>query len=370
MRNLYLLLFAFCFNSAVGQEYRLWRNGKLEWVDFYERNGVVTPSNLKYNFIYTPYKKEINNTVYSRTIYLTTLDKKSTWINPEFKTDQQLRYNQVIFDIAEWGKTELEDYLRSKDKLKAWQLKGFKSDLKKIEKGIETRVKKFQKESESGANLETVEQWEQTVKEKLSKVDTTIFPKYDNKLIWSGYITAGGSMLTGDVGKYFGPGAFFNFGSDAEFKYGGRLGININVATTTVKESYIINNKVFLEKGRSLGIPQFGLTYGHTFSSEKIKFIPYIVGSVGSIQEFKKDGDNSLSLYNAGLGIDANFYMKRNYIKYSGYGGERRQGFYRAGVRLTRGFGGDFENFDNSYQISAYVGVGLESNKIVVRRKK
>ena len=100
------LVFTF---GLIAQEYRKeWADGKLTWEDFKEREGGQRISELKYYLGYNSGKQKYGNTIISRNIALGYMDSNLSWINPKHKTEQHLRYNQVVFDIVEVHRRRLQ----------------------------------------------------------------------------------------------------------------------------------------------------------------------------------------------------------------------------------------------------------------------
>ncbi len=363
MRYLKLLLFISCLSPALGQENRTWQQGKLTWDDFYERKNVVTPSSLKYTYIYTPLCKEINNTVYSRVVSQIVLDKKSTWINSAFKTGQQLRYNQVIFDLAELGKTELDEYVRSNYEFEVFRFNNARKPktLLGIEKNIENRLKEFQNESESGANLEAIEKWEQIVAEKLSTADTVLFPSYTHRPKMINYVNIGGNSFVGGASQYFKPGPALTFGIGGEFNYGGYIGSDFHLGLSMLT-SKALNSSSFDELDNDvIAVGFFTVMYGHVFKNDRRKYKPFLIGGLGLAPVV---GGRSV-----GLGFETDFLLKKKYVAYSGNIGKYHRGFYRAGIRVIRSIENGLEGI-HTYQGIVYFGIGLEKGNVRVIKKK
>jgi hypothetical protein len=85
-----------------------WRDGKLSWLDFSEKETNQGVSELKYFLGYKADKLKFGDTTVFRIKAEAYMDKKLSWINPAFKEEQYLRFNQVIFDIIEIHRRRLQ----------------------------------------------------------------------------------------------------------------------------------------------------------------------------------------------------------------------------------------------------------------------
>lgn len=94
--------------------------------------------------------------------------KDLSWVKPEFKKDQYLKYNQIHFDIAEFYARKLEKDLNAtrincgfSDKIDAF----FKSYIKMM---LEEQSR-FNVETQNGNDTMAQNKWERLMKEKLKK---------------------------------------------------------------------------------------------------------------------------------------------------------------------------------------------------------
>ena len=152
-----ILLGLFLTSGLMAQEYQKnWNDGKLTWQDFSERSGPNVISELKYFLGYNTLKQRFGDTTVIRFVAKGYIDKKLSWINPEFKNDQYLRYNQVIFDIVETYRRRLQYEL---DRLITYfEIEG---KFNQIYNSCNVEIEKFQKESNEGKELNSILFWEQ-----------------------------------------------------------------------------------------------------------------------------------------------------------------------------------------------------------------
>jgi hypothetical protein len=108
-RKIIILLFGLFSTCELSAQYykKEWLDGKLTWEDFTERTGGQNISELSYFLGYNTGKQKQGDTVIVRNVAYSYMDRNLSWINPAYKTEQQLRYNQIIFDIVETYKRKL-----------------------------------------------------------------------------------------------------------------------------------------------------------------------------------------------------------------------------------------------------------------------
>ena len=144
-------------SGLIAQELKKeWADGKLTWEDFKERegSGEQRVSELKYYLGYYSGKQKYGSTVILRNIALGYMDKNLSWINPEYKTEQHLRYNQVVFDIVEVHRRRLQLEL---DRISS----GFEFQVKfqVIYNSCANEIERFNIEADGGNNLNSLVFW-------------------------------------------------------------------------------------------------------------------------------------------------------------------------------------------------------------------
>ena len=111
LANLILAYGLFAQNNT-----REWSQGKLTWDDFKEGKSELHESQISYfaySFLFFPERQMFENALVVRNVARAHMDRNLSWVNPEYKTEQLLRYNQVIFDIVELYRRKLQIELYS-----------------------------------------------------------------------------------------------------------------------------------------------------------------------------------------------------------------------------------------------------------------
>ena len=109
MRILLTIISIIIIVGVYGQENRKnWTDGKLTWNDFQEREQSIGVSELEYFLGYNTGKHKFNDTTVFRIQTFCYMDRNLSWIDKDFKNNQYLKYNQVIFNIAELYRRKLQ----------------------------------------------------------------------------------------------------------------------------------------------------------------------------------------------------------------------------------------------------------------------
>ncbi len=89
---------------------KFWDEGRLTWDDFNKRNtDGYEKSNISTSFYRYTDTQKYGNLKVIRTKLRTALNKESTWVRTEYISDKLLRYNQLVFDMAEATRQEMQN---------------------------------------------------------------------------------------------------------------------------------------------------------------------------------------------------------------------------------------------------------------------
>ncbi len=297
-----------------------WSEGKLTWSDFIEKVSGKTTSHLQYIIGYNTEECMIHDTTIVR-IGTFCYSNKLSWVNPDYKTDACLRYNQVIFDIAELSRRELQFSLDRENSR-------YLSDevLQGITEKCAKQVEKFERETNSGQDLRAINEWEKLISDELNKNDIRGIPSFTRRNFGYGYnVGLGTSLFTGSLGQHFGPAISLVFGFEIAYKKT-ILFLNGTIGGSKVKHDYKADKNWYAGQAASLSILDISLGYA-LIDNTKLKLSPF--GGLG-ITKFKgKNRDNAqdglVNTYNsyiAGLNADYKIRKKVSLIP-GGYKGKR-----------------------------------------------
>ena len=118
-RFLAFVPFFFLFYSAfaqlkpyqVNENFKKWDDGKLTWNDFQRQPLAVAPvgSDFIYSYHYQPEKIKSPDTNYIKLRAIFLFNRKESWAHDSVKTDLNLKYNQLFFNVLEWHRRTFEN---------------------------------------------------------------------------------------------------------------------------------------------------------------------------------------------------------------------------------------------------------------------
>jgi len=303
-----ILFGLFLTTGLMAQDYKKdWAEGKLTWHDFSEIKSNQGISELKYFLGYNTDKLRFGDTTVLRNVAKCYMDKRLSWINPDFKTEQYLRYNQVIFNIVEIYRRRLQYEL---DRIHSfYEIDG---KFTYIYNSCNTEIDKFHNESNGGQNLNSIVFWEQkTARELEFNLDMKI-PEFENRNFgYALHAGFGSGFFTGSLGDHFAPTFNFIFGFDFTYK-NSILYLNGTLAGDKVKNDYISDNNWY--KGQHSNVAIIDVSYGYAvFDNAKIKVSPFAgLGITEFTGENKDDNENGLRIvdYNVILGLNIDYKLR------------------------------------------------------------
>jgi len=229
-------------SGIIAQNYKKeWADGKLTWEDFTERKGGLNASELKYFLGYSSEKQVFKDTVVWRYVAFAYMDKSLSWVNPEYKTEENLRYNQLIFDIVEVHRRMLQMEL---DRVNS--VFEIERRFQNIYSSCSDDIERFKSELDDEDNLNTIIFWEQQISTQLDRYKEIPIPKFENRSFgYAFHAGLGSGGFTGSIGKHFNPTVNFIFGFDVAYKKS-IFYLNATLGGGKVKKDYIFdeNNKM------------------------------------------------------------------------------------------------------------------------------
>ena len=171
-----------------------WYERKLTWDDFQERPHMEdsAESFLSYFFGYRTFSYKVGQSKVTRILAYTFIERDHSWVKPEKKTDQLLKYNQVLFDILELYSRKLQkkiDEIGTKDLFLFNSL--ISNEFRKLNHHLNEDIQNYLTATKGGINKEKLDEWEDYIQEQLNGLPIfRFFP--NNKINNFGYGIYGG----------------------------------------------------------------------------------------------------------------------------------------------------------------------------------
>ncbi|MCX2745431.1 hypothetical protein OO013_16245 [Mangrovivirga sp. M17] len=232
-----LLIFSFfvtlhCFGQS---DERQWEEGKLTWNDFKGEPFESSPSasELSYQLSYSTTKKRIGDTTFFFFQTRNYINPYISWVKESEKSDQLLRYNQVIFNILELHRRELQEELHRINNTDLAENK-FRTQYQKCN----YEIKQFQHETNSGTDKSALVYWDKKITQKLKDNPFELIPEVSDRNFGYGINAGFGTgIMTGSISDFFSPTFNFVFGFDIAYK-NTTLFLNGTLAGNRVKRDY------------------------------------------------------------------------------------------------------------------------------------
>ncbi|WBL21292.1 hypothetical protein [Zunongwangia sp. HRR-M8] len=286
-----------------------WNEGNLTWNDFQEREIAFehSISELKYTIGYTTEKQKRKDTVILRLQSFCYIDPQISWVHPDFKTEENLEYNQIIFDIAELYRRKLQYEL---DRLGSYY--SAETVFQNIYQNLNDEVAMFQKQSDYGRNYAVILQWKPNIEDRLDIYNNNKLPEYEKAKFGLGFnVGALYSFRNGEVKEHFGNSISFLFGFDLAFK-NSILNINGALSGGRVKDDYLGN--IYWEQRERFSVALIDISYGYAIiDNSKLKLAPFAGLAITEFSEVNYDGEEHdliMTDFNFLLGLSADFKLR------------------------------------------------------------
>jgi len=248
---------------------KYWNEGNLTWADFQEKSSDNEVSELFYNFGYSSKKQKFGDTTLSRLSAYCYIDKNLSWIDTVFKDDQYLKYNQVIFNILELFRRNLQYEL---DRLSSISEVQNKSQM--VYSKLNSEIKKYKDETEQGDDLDIIDLWDSRITQELKMASDDRIPAFTDRNFGYGInLGFGSGFFTNSLSNYFSPTINFIVGFDLGYK-NSILYLNATLASDKVKNNFLADN--YWSSGQRADVAIIDISMGQALiNNQNIKFSPF-----------------------------------------------------------------------------------------------
>ncbi len=313
---LFLCICFFVVAKAQDNE-RLWSDGKLTWEDFKGQGkdpvgGKIAAlyhdvSYLEFIISYKEVKKKHKDSTIMRLVAVCTVVQNKSWILPYYKTAQYLKYNQIIFDIAELYSRklqfELDNIVSSHEAM--YKLHGIYEECKK-------NIKEFRSATAGGQYIAIMDDWQRKIEDELSTIPaSSVTPAYVKRNFGYGFhVGLGCGVFTGSLNEYFSPAYNILFGFDVAYKRA-VLFLNATIAFSSVKSDY----RQWV-KGQAAHYALLDLSCGYAvIDNAKWKLTPFAGLGLSELSSQRTNNDANLRIsyidYNFIFGLNADYKFKK-----------------------------------------------------------
>lgn len=212
---LFVVIMLVSTTVATAQESRRgWEKGPLTWSDFTPMNESIGAehSYLEYILDVEQRKDEVNGMEMQTRTAVLYVDRKMSWADTHYRTPQELRYNQVAFNIAELHRRRLQVVIDT----------GGTVNMNYYSRLLSYEVDSFCHYTQYGADTAAVAWWEQEIRRQTDSVTPIMVEQHQKantiEKIIPQYLLAfniggGAKFFAGDMHSLFAPsgGIYFDF---------------------------------------------------------------------------------------------------------------------------------------------------------------
>ena len=311
---LIVVLIAILNNSTVIAQEITWKENGLTWDNFQGKPNMFVDygSELYYALTYKAINEQIKDVKVKRLVAVAYIKPKLSWVKYDAKTAQNLRYNQVIFDIVEYNRRELQYTLNDYNNI--FQTERILNQRNKV---IQDMTAHFNKSTNNGQNDSLVIDFSNRLKEGLGGIEKSAIPLIKERNFSVGMPIGGGAMLlNGSSNKYFNnTTGTINIGMEFQRKKSSFL-LNVAIGVgNKLKQDYNDKHQNLWAKGEKSDLTFSNFAYGYNFNlTKRHRLTPHL--GLG-IFEFKMKNPNDKNKpftivdYNLAVGLKHTFTYSR-----------------------------------------------------------
>lgn len=361
MKNKFILIILLLIVSNVNaQDYRkYWADGDLTWNDFQAKPIKNYTSHLAYVLLYQTNKKIINNKTYYGVFSDAYVDKSLSFVHKNIQDNYHLKYNQVIFNLVEIQKRELQKRFYNLDNI--FEANALLSDAKSQ---LDRKVLDFQEECNYGIQRNITDNWLAETTKILNSKSALELPDF-KKSNWS-YGMYGGLDFNIQGNKYK---EIFNntIGVSLGFEFSYKkifMGLNMSFSSSKLKQD-LIDNSLTIPKGEKSSIGLLNTYFGYPiFETEKVRITPFIGYGVGFLSEIgNQDNKEEISAGTSIFGFNFDLKNKKTVNFTPSIFNLREEGntYFRAKIFLSNS---NFNSNLKGYTLNIGLAYGFEAKSL------
>ena len=345
-----------------------WKKNILQWDHFLAEPDFSTlnQSQIYYSLGYNSKKIRKKDTIINTIVAIGQIDPALSWVKPESKNEQLLKYNQVVFDIAELYRRKLELVLL-KSHPYSYDV-GFKFQVNECNK----MVSKMGNETQNGTDSLMVEAWSEKISNQLDSL-----PEFSYS-----------DLKFGKLEYEIGIGAGFNtFGNELADVYKNHFSLEyvlnlsykkVNFLTSlymgsTKTEQDINYNAIQWSTETRLNCFEVGASLGYTlWSNERHRLIPFLGINFFEVSRWDKTSSSEeLQNITSNTNFHAGLYYNYSFLKSFNFLGNIYMPYYKEAVDygvFSKLFVSSIkmENAMNGLILNFSVGLTFRGRKIIL----
>ena len=298
---------------AMGQKnIRFWEKGPLTWSDFSLVNESIgrEHSYLEFGLTVITRDQDINNMTIPVKTAVAFANKEMSWVDSNYRTPSQLRYNQVVFNIVELHRRRLQVVVDT----------GGNVNMDYYMKLLTYEVDSFCLQSDYGNDTAEVLWWEQEIRRQMDTITPIMVERHQKaneitgfrpKMRLGMYFGGGAKFFTGDIHRYFAPSGGFYFDVDGgSWRHVFNFGFYIGGGRCKVDTLFATNPDNDLYSDDKISTLDMHFDYGFAvIDGNRLTVTPFVGYGLQGFY-FNEDGNKTAGGPSEGcwrLGIDAKY---------------------------------------------------------------
>lgn len=312
-----LAILSFSQAQTIDSNLRYWNEGPLKWEDFTVRNykgDIRSSMHLVYNF--KPVSKKTGNLTVRYYQANTAMDKGLSWVRTEDMTADELAYNQLLFDISEVNRREMQA-----------ELNNISSNYSKADimdyYGTKNRqmIKELEDESDYGMRKQIVGSYAARTAEKLSHMPEDSIPEFECRNVGYGmHLGLESDIYMGDGALAFNPIWSFIYGFELAYKRSS-LFLEMAMGTGSVNNTFdftAINNgkaeTITWHAGNPVYSVEMDLVYGFAvIDNDRFKVSPIVGIGLNALSDsyYAEEETGTIGGLHASAGLNIDWKFNR-----------------------------------------------------------
>lgn len=363
MRNKFIITIILLITCNLNaQDYRkYWEEGNLTWEDFQAKPIKNYTTHLAYVLLYQTDKKVINNITYYGVFSDAYIDKSLSFVHTNIKDDYHLKYNQVIFNLVEIQKRQLQKRLYNLENI--YEASNLLNDAKNQ---LDRKVLDFREEGNYGIQRDVTDNWLAKTTQKLQSTKPFELPDY-KKSNWT-YGMFGGLDFGINGNEY--KEIFNNTISLAlgfEFSYKNIfMGLNMSFTNSKLNRD-LIDNSLTIPQGERSTIGLLNSYFGYpVYENKKIRITPFVGYGVTFLSEANKKDKEEVSAGTSIFGLNFDLKNKKRVNFTPTFLDLREEGnsYFRARIFLSNS---NFNSGLKGYILNIGLAYGFEAKSLSIK---
>ena len=321
-----LILSVLTLSASAQTDRRYWSQGPLTWNDF-----TVMPASsgqrsyLQYGIGYNPVRDTLDGIRSCYYLAESWMQPSSSWVTANHCDSNTLRYNQIIFDMLEVERRQLQRAIDDNPNAFAYG-----DMLRAASSNFSSRIDSFSLLSQDGADTAILSAFERQVAAELAQYPADYCPRYSARPFGYGlYIGIGVTGSTGSMGKAFSLGAGLNWGFD--FSYNRHLCLlDATLGLCKARQTHFLadpdGTMNCFPDGKLGGILIINLGYGYTLVDNlRWQLTPLVALGIREFSYSDQNKNNNFAYARpepvVGLQFRRHFWQQRSFPEYFGLAG-------------------------------------------------